>query len=366
MFRFIYKILLKPVFFLFDPENVHDLVTEFGMFLGKFHITRKIVRALFYFEHPMLEQKIAGINFKNPIGLAAGFDKDANLTQIIPEIGFGFEEIGSVTGEPCAGNSGQRLWRLKKSKSLMVYYGLKNQGAEKISGKLKKMKFARVLGVSIAKTNNQETVEESAGIKDYAKAYETFRKENIGDYFTINISCPNTFGGEPFTDPEKLDRLLANIKDIESKYPNPTPIFLKLPAELPLETVGKILDISTKYKITGLVCTNLAKNRSNPNIKEKAPDVGGMSGKIVRDLSDNLIKYIYTKTKDQFVIVGCGGIFSAKDAYRKIKNGASLLQLITGMIFEGPQLISEIKIGLVELLKKDGYRNISEAVGTGV
>ena len=135
---------------------------------------------------------------------------------------------------------------------------------------------------------------------------------------------------------------------------------------MPFPTVDKIIELARKYKIAGFVCTNLAKNRNSHHLKETAPEVGGMSGKVVSELSDKLIKHIYQQTGKEFVIIGCGGIFSAEDAYRKIRNGASLLQLITGMIFEGPQLISEIKVGLVKLLKKDGFQNISEAVGVDV
>ena len=347
---------------MFDPERVHDRVTRIGVFFGSFVLGRKITHLLFNFTDKTLEQTVAGLFFKNPIGLAAGFDKNAQLTQILPEVGFGYEEIGSVTGEKCAGNSGQRLWRLKNSQSLLVYYGLKNDGSEAISKRLAKLKFKFPLGISIAKTNNRNTVDEASGIADYLKAYLAFKEKNIGSYFTINISCPNAFGGEPFTDPEKLNRLLKALKEADSDFNKP--VFLKMPAELPFEQVDEILNVARKYKITGFVCTNLAKNRSNPNIKEQfVPDVGGMSGKVVQDLSDNLIEYIYKKCKEEFVLIGCGGIFTAEDAYRKIKKGATLLQMITGMIFEGPQQISEINRGMAELLKKDGYRNISEAVG---
>ncbi len=359
---FFYRYIFKRLFFAFDPEYVHDRITGIGVFLGSFALGKFFVRAMFGYCNKALEQTVAGMYFKNPIGLAAGFDKNAQLTQVLPAVGFGFEEIGSVTGEPCAGNSGQRLWRLKNSQSLLVYYGLKNDGSEAISKRLSKLKFGFPLGISIAKTNDRKTVDEASGIADYLKAYLAFKERNIGDYFTINISCPNAFGGEPFTDPEKLDHLLNALREADQSFSKP--VFLKMPAELPLGQVDAILDIARKYKVTGFVCTNLAKNRSNPNIKEQfVPEVGGMSGKVVQDLSDNLIEYIYKKCREEFVLIGCGGIFTAEDAYRKIKKGASLLQMITGMIFEGPQQIGEINRRMVELLKKDGYDNIAEARG---
>lgn len=362
IFGLFYRYILKPIFFLFDPELVHDRVTFLGEFLGRFSLSRFLLSKIFVYKNSMLEQQILGINFPNPVGLAAGFDKDAKLARIIPHVGFGFEEVGSVTGKPCKGNEGKRLWRMKKSKALVVYYGLKNEGAKKVAERLSKFKLETPLGVSIAKTNNKETVSEEDGIKDYVRSYLEFRNRKIGDYFTVNISCPNTFGGEPFTDPQKLDRLLLKLR--EAGKGDPTPFFLKLPAELPKSQIDQIIEVARRYKIGGLICTNLAKSRDNKNIKDEVPSVGGMSGKVVGEMSDDLISYIYQKTGKEFVIVGCGGIFNAEDAYRKIKNGASLLQLITGLIFEGPQLIGEINEGLVYLLKKDGYKNISEAVGT--
>ncbi|MEO8065578.1 MAG: quinone-dependent dihydroorotate dehydrogenase [Candidatus Doudnabacteria bacterium] len=363
--RFLYKNILKQLFFKFDPEYVHDSVTNIGVILGKFGPGRGMTRALLGFSHPSLEQSVAGIHFKNPVGLAAGFDKNARLTRILPEVGFGFEEVGSITGEPCEGNTGQRLWRLKDSQSLVVYYGLKNDGCEAIAERMNKLKFEFPIGISIAKTNSKDTVTEAEGIQDYVKAYATFRKIGVGDYFTINISCPNTFGGEPFTDPEKLDRLL---KAIRAQDPHPgKPIFLKMPAELTFETVDRIVEVSKKYDITGFICTNLAKNRSNPMIKDSfVPDVGGMSGKVVQKLSDNLISHIYKKYGREFIMIGCGGIFTAEDAYKKIKKGATLVQMITGLIFEGPQAVSSINAGLVDLMRKDGYHNISQAIGAEI
>lgn len=358
-----YRYILKPVFFLQDPEDVHDRMTKAGIFLGKHACARRTMRWLMHYEHEALYQTLSDILFKNPIGLSAGFDKDANLTDILPEVGFGFAEIGSVTGEPCEGNTRPRLWRLKKSKSLLVYYGLKNEGAQVISAKLCGKKFLFPVGISIAKTNSPDTVDELSGIADYVKAYRTFVENNIGDYYTINISCPNTFGGEPFTSPGRLDHLLAEITKIKTHKP----IFIKMPAELPMATVDNIIAIARKFKISGFICTNLAKNRSNLKIKDSnISDKGGMSGKVVEDLSNILIRHIYEATRKEFIIIGCGGVFNAQDAYKKIKLGSSLIQMITGMIFEGPQVIGEINRGLVSLLKADGYENISEAVGKDI
>jgi len=360
--KIVYKYVLKPIFFKFDPEDVHDHMTSIGIFLSKYIITRKLTEVFFQYSNPILEQKILGINFKNPIGLSAGFDKNATLTDILPEVGFGFEEVGSITGEYCSGNPKPRLWRLKKSKSLAVYYGLKNDGCEAISKRLQNKKFKIPIGISIAKTNCKETTDTDKAIEDYFKAYKSFI--NIGDYFTINISCPNAYGGQPFTDSKKLEVLFDKLLSI----PKTKPIFLKIAPDLNEKEINEIINIAEKFKIDGFVCTNLTKDRNNPKIKANIKDKlitenGGLSGKVVEDLSNEIIKNIYKKTNGKFVIMGVGGVFSAEDAYKKIKAGASLIQLITGMIFEGPQVISEINLGLVKLLKKDGYKNISEAIG---
>ncbi|OGI88072.1 dihydroorotate dehydrogenase (quinone) [Candidatus Nomurabacteria bacterium RIFCSPLOWO2_01_FULL_33_24] len=353
-----YKLIFKKIFFIIDPEVVHDRIIKVGQFLGSNFLTREITKLFFYYSHKNLKQNILGIDFPNPIGLAGGFDKNAQITDILPSIGFGFMEVGSITGAPCEGNSKPRLWRLKKSRGLIVYYGLKNEGSEKLSNKLQKKSFKIPLGINIAKTNNKETVELEAGISDYQKAFKKFTE--IGDYFTINISCPNAFGGQPFTNPAYLDVLLTRIDKILTKKP----VFLKISPDLTEREIDKIIEISKKHHVNGFICTNLTKRRDNKNIVENnISEKGGISGKVISELSNNLISYIYKKTKRNFVIIGCGGVFTAEDAYIKIKAGASLVQLITGMIFEGPQLISTINQGLVKLLKKDGLNNISEAVG---
>lgn len=356
----IYRRIAKPVFFRRDPEEVHDRVTALGERLGRRLFARKIISGLLNYSHPALAQNILGIKFGNPVGLAAGFDKDARLTDILPAVGFGFAEVGSVTGEPCAGNPRPRLWRLPRSRSLLVYYGLKNDGAEAIVERLKNKKFNFVLGVSIAKTNSPATAETEAGIADYVKAFRKFNEAGVGDYYTINISCPNAFGGEPFTDRERLDKLLAALEMVSCVKP----IFLKLSPDLSRSEIDDIIVVASRHHVNGFICSNLTKKRDNKNILDQnIPERGGISGKIVAPLADELIKYVYRKTGGKFVIIGCGGIFSAEDAYRKIRLGASLVQLITGLIFEGPQLIGEINRGLVKLLIHDGFKNISEAVG---
>ena len=365
----LYAGILKPVFFRNDPEEVHEKMTKVGEFLGRHRWGRKIARGLFGYRNPMLEQNILGIHFKNPIGLSAGFDKNAQLTDILPSVGFGFAELGSITGEVCEGNPKPRLWRLPKSKGLVVYYGLKNDGCEAIATRLSK-KFEKnrpkiPFGMSVAMTNCKENADTGNAIKDFAKAFNVM--EPLASYITVNISCPNIEAGQPFVDPERLDQLFNTLDTIQTTKP----VFIKLSPDLKTDEIDKILEIAHTHRIQGIICTNLTKQRdSEAIIDESVPKKGGMSGKIVQGLADDLLSYIYKKENlpagrqgKKYILIGSGGVFTAEDAYKKIRLGASLVQMITGMIYEGPQAISEINRGLVALLKRDGFKNISEAIG---
>ena len=221
-----------------------------------------------------------------------------------------------------------------------------------------KLQFALPVGISVAKTNSPSTVTIEAGINDYLKAYKEFA--NIGAYTTINISCPNTFGGQPFTDPDSLDQLLTEI----DKIPTTKPVFVKFSPDISLEQIDQILNVLANHNVKGIVCSNLTKNRGNSKIIDNnIPMIGGISGKVVQELANQHIAYIYKKTGGRYTIIGLGGVFNAGDAYKKIRLGASLIQLITGMVYQGPQSISQINYDLVKLLKRDGFSNISEAIG---
>lgn len=358
--RWTYAHLAKPFFFRMDPERVHDGMTFVGRALGSNPVTRGLASACLAYRHPSLTQEVLGIRFPNPVGLAGGFDKDALLTDILPAVGFGFMEIGSVTGEACAGNPGRRLWRLPESRGLVVWYGLKNDGAETISGRLEDKRFDVPLGTNVAKTNNEATVGTEEGIADYVKAFRALA--DIGDYFTVNVSCPNAFGGEPFGDPARLDALLTALDPI----PTEKPVFVKLAVDLEPDDLDRIVEVADRHRVHGFILSNLTKRRDRPEIRqEEIHDItkGGISGKPTEKASNRLIAHLYRTAGDRYVVIGLGGVFSAEDAYRKIRQGATLVQLITGMIFEGPQLIGEINRDLVRLLERDGFSNVSEAVG---
>ncbi|MDE2312027.1 MAG: quinone-dependent dihydroorotate dehydrogenase [Patescibacteria group bacterium] len=350
---FFYRKLLKPIFFLQDPEKVHDRMVTVGRFLAFSPLTRGLSGLLFGYQHPELEQEITGLRFKNPIGLAAGFDKEAFLPGILPSVGFAFEEAGSITAQPFEGNERPWMWRLPEHQALRINYGLKNSGAVNIHKRLAGQKFGLILGISIAKTNSERTSHLAAGIEDYLASYRMF--QDVGDYFTINISCPNTCEAKPiFAEPENLDQLLQKMFIL----PKHKPVFIKLSPDLPEPQLLGILKLGQKYPVDGFVCTNLTKINSFGHQGK-----GGFSGKAVAPLADAMIAKVYRFYGGKKIIIGCGGVFSAQDAYKKIRLGASLIQLITGMIFQGPQLVGEINRGLAVLLRRDGFNHIGQAIG---
>lgn len=363
LYQFLYLTFLRPLLFKFDPQLVHQSFLSYGRSLGNSAVGKMIAKTSFYYENPKLKQEVCGLTFNNPVGLSAGFDKDGDLVNILPDLGFGYMQIGSVTLEPYDGNDIPWVYRLEKSKSILVNYGLKNIGVKKIAQKIKKRKTPEnfQVSISVAKTNSQKTANDEAGIKDYYECLKYLAQEKVGDFYTINISCPNAFGGEPFTKENKLDTLLTEL----TKVKHNKPVFLKMPINLPWDEFKKLCRVALKHKINGVIIGNLNKDRNDPAIKDEIPLElkGNMSGLPTQRLSNELISQTYREFGNKLVIIGVGGIFSAQDAYEKIKRGASLVQLITGMIYQGPQLIGQINRELVKMLEKDGYKNISQAVG---
>lgn len=350
--KFSYKNIIRPFLFLFDPELMHRVFIKIGAFIGSNPITKSITNLFFNYQNPMLQQNILGMKFTNPIGLAAGFDKNGQMISAMEDVGFGFVEIGSITANSCLGNPGKRFERLVKQESLWVHFGLNNKGALVNYNRIKDKKFKIPVGVSVAKTNSEETIAPEAGLKDYLFTINTFKDK--ADFFVLNISCPNAFGGCTFAEPALFESLTKEVRSLNVNQP----IFVKLSPDLSKQNVDKIISIAAKYKISGFICTNLTKQH---NIGK-----GGLSGKILEKKSDEMLSYVYKKakqTKKKFIIIGTGGVFTAEDAYKKIKLGANLVQLITSLIYEGPQVVGHINHDLVKLLKKDGYKNISEAVG---
>jgi dihydroorotate dehydrogenase len=342
MIKFFYKNLLKPTLFKFDPEWVHNVFVDLGEKLGSSQAGRKVVYKMYGYNGPDISKTVDGITYKSPVMLAAGFDYNGRLANILDCMAFGGDEIGSVTARYCEGNPKPRLLRMIKSKSLVVYKGLRNQGVDTIIERLKITKKPEgfIWGISIAKTNDPTSVSAEGGIEDYYYSLKRLAQENMGDFYTINISCPNVFGGENFAETERLERLMNKLSEVKHSKP----VYAKMPINTSWEEFNKLLAVLDKYNVNGVVIGNLNKNYDDADYREEAPKEyrGGLSGKPCFKLSNELIRKTRENWGNRFTIIGCGGILSAQDAMEKLNAGADLLQLITGMIFEGPHLMKEI------------------------
>lgn len=358
-----YRNIVKPLLFTQDPEKVHHSITTLGEKMGEIPFVRNISSWTFAGSHPSIEQTVDGIHFHSPIGLAAGFDYEAKLTQILPSLGFGFHTIGTITNLPYEGNPTPRLGRLPKSKSLMVNKGFKNDGAEATVENLEKKQFSIPLGVSIGRTNSRKLTTQKESVKDIIQAFTLFERSSMThSYYELNISCPNLYGDISFYPPRNLRELLSEVEKLRVKRP----IYVKMPIEKSDKEVLAMLECISRFSIQGVIFGNLQKDRNNSALHQKEVALfpkGNFSGKPTYERSNELIALTHRRYHNRFTIIGCGGIFSTNDAYEKIKRGATLLQLITGLIFMGPQLVSEINSKLPSLLKRDGLSHLSEACG---
>ncbi len=361
-----YRGVMKPVLFRFSPDAVHNRLLAGGARLQQSALARRAAHFAWAYDNAaMLQQTMHGITFRNPVGLSAGFDKNFALPPMLKAVGFGFMEGGSLTYHPCAGNPRPWFYRLPKTKSIVVYAGLANEGVQHITQRLQEYPasmFANFpLNISVAKTNSPEACDDAEAIADYIGSLRIIRQAGVGKLITLNISCPNTYGGEPFTTPGRLDILLRQVDTLRL----PQPVFIKMPSHLSWRDFDGLLAVIVRHHVAGVTISNLAKDRGQVKLMDALPDSvkGNLSGRPTWELSNALIRNTYTKYGDRLTIIGVGGIFSAEDAYTKIRLGASLVELITGMIFEGPQLIGQINEGLAQLLRKDGFHTIHDAVG---
>lgn len=358
-----YVPIIKPLLFRFDPEFVHETITTSGELMGKSELIRSIIRKNFIVSDERLKQTYNRITFQNPVGLSAGFDYEAKLPQITPCLGFGFQTVGTISYDAYKGNEKPRLGRLPKSQSLLVNKGFKNLGVIATAKKMQGKTFAIPIGISIGRTNNP-TLDQKQSIKDIMKAFAEFQEFGIQNaYFELNISCPNLSGTVDFYTKKHLKELLDEIDKLQLKKP----LYIKMPISLSNQEILNMLDVIAKHNIQGVIIGNLQKNRSEPSLipeEVKKFPVGNFSGKPTFSRSNELIALTYKYYKHTLLIIGCGGIFSAEDAYTKIQLGASLVQLITGLIFNGPQLIYKINNDLLQIMERDGIKHISQAIGS--
>lgn len=339
----LYRRVLKPVLFKLNPDTVHNVFMAVGEVAGKIAILRWLFGLVYNYRGADISKTVDGITYRTPVLLAAGFDPDGRLTQVLPSLSFGGEEIGSITAYPCAGNPRPWFTRLVRNKAIVVFKGLANNGVDALIKKFSRTLRIRdfVLGVSIARTNSADaSVDAEAGIRDYVESFKKLNASGIGDYYAINISCPNAHSGETFTKPELLSQLLPRLR----KIPCAKPVYLKMPINISWEQFIELADIADKNNIQGLIIGNANKDYTSLDCPEEAPKEfrGGLSGAPCRKLSTELVRKTRTKYGKRFTIIGVGGIMSADDAMEKLIAGADLIQLISGMIFEGPGLMKEI------------------------
>lgn len=330
-----YKLLIRPILFCFDPEQVHHFTFSLIRFLNKIPGFGKVFQLIYQVENPTLEREVFGLKFKNPVGLAAGFDKDAKLYKELSNFGFGFIEIGTLTPKPQEGNPKKRLFRLKKDTAIINRMGFNNGGVLQAVERLKKNNGV-LIGGNIGK--NKNTPNEEA-VSDYEICFEALYP--YVDYFAVNVSSPNTPNLRALQDKEPLMKLLQTIQNLNLQKPNQKPILLKIAPDLTNEQLLDIIDIVNETKIAGVIATNTTLSRQGLQSENKS-ETGGLSGKPLTNRSTEIIRFLSEKSNKSFPIIGVGGIHSADDAIEKLNAGASLVQLYTGFIYEGPNLIKEI------------------------
>ena len=345
----VYKYLLKPLLFTWKPESAHHFT--FSLMSTFFNLPgiKGIVRGLFNFEDDSLKRTVFGLTFKNPVGLAAGLDKDAKLIDELSLLGFGFIEIGTLTPKPQDGNPQPRLFRLPAEKALLNRMGFNNGGVEEAVKRLKKRKSRVLIGGNIGK--NKTTTNEDA-ISDYLFCLEVLHP--YVDYFVVNVSSPNTPNLRELQEKEPLKKLLLAVRAENDKKEKPKPILLKIAPDLTNGQLDDIVEIVGETKIDGVIATNTTIDRSVLDVdKELALQLGdgGISGAPLKTRSTEVIRYLNEKSGGGFPIIGVGGISSARDAIEKLEAGASLVQVYSGMIYEGPGLIREVKEGLAQYYK---------------
>lgn len=347
----LYKVLIRPILFSFDPEKIHYFSFNFIKSILSVGVIRKLTSSFFNVESPLLEKKLFGLKFKNPIGLAAGFDKDAKLFKELSTFGFSFIEIGTVTPKPQEGNPKPRLFRLKEDQALINRMGFNNEGLSAAVKRLKSRSGQIIIGGNIGK--NKVTPNDKA-VDDYLLCFDALY-EHV-DYFVVNVSSPNTPDLRSLQEKEPLQKLLGQLQDRNATKDCRKPILLKIAPDLNQAQLDDIIEIVTLTKIDGLIASNTTIQRDGLKISEKALSQignGGLSGKPVRNRSTEIIKYISEKTNQKLPIIAVGGIFTAKDAIEKLEAGASLLQVYTGFIYEGPSMVKEINKELIKYYGKN-------------
>ena len=335
-----YKLLVRPILFLFDPEKIHDFIFSSIRNLFKIPGLKSIVKSSYSSNNPKLEKELFGLKFKNPVGLAAGFDKDAKLFNELSAFGFGFIEIGTLTPLPQDGNPKKRMFRLLKDSGLINRMGFNNGGVKEAVERLKRNNSGIIIGGNIGK--NKVTPNENA-VDDYVICFNELHAHV--DYFVVNVSSPNTPNLRALQDKKPLTEILNRLMDLNKEKSAQKPILLKIAPDLTDSQLDDIIDIVADTKIDGIISSNTTIARDNletDNNRLKEIGNGGLSGKPLTKRSTEVIRYLAQKSNKAFPIIGVGGIHSAEDALEKLEAGADLVQIYTGFIYEGPSLIKKI------------------------
>ena len=360
-----YKRLVRPLLFLKDPEEAHEQTLTLLSRLGFLEST---LGNFFCVEDSRLQVHLGPLTFANPVGLAAGFDKNAKAVAVWSGFGFGFMEIGAVTAQPQPGYPKPRLFRLRKDQALINRLGFNNEGAEAISARLAALRASGrprkiPLGINIGRTKVVATKDAAA---DYLFTFE--RLFPYGDYFTLNVSSPNTPELRDLQQRNHLDNLLAAIQEKNRELAarpggKEKPVFVKVAPDMDFAQLDEIIEVAESRRAAGIVATN-ATAFLREKLLTKIDEPGGLSGEPIKALSTAFVRHIYIATKGRLPIIGAGGVFTAEDAYDKIQAGASAVQILTGFVYEGPAAVKRINRGLLKLMERDTFKNISEAVGS--
>ena len=346
-FTAVYKQIVKPLLFRLDAERAHHFV--FDNLKRAAHVpgAAALLRGLYDYRQPELEREVFGLKFPNPVGLAAGLDKNALLTDELATLGFGFVEVGTVTPRPQPGNPQPRLFRLPQDEALLNRMGFNNDGAAAVAERLRHRHNRRlIIGGNIGK--NKDTPSEQAA-QDYVAAFEALAE--VVDYFVVNVSSPNTPGLRELQDKEPLIKLLQQVQEKNLARATPRPLLLKIAPDLTDAQLDDILEIARETRLSGLVATNTTIARP-ATLRTTAATVaaygaGGLSGRPLRERATEVIRYLHQRSQGALPIIGAGGIHSAADALEKLTAGATLVQLYTGFIYEGPGLVRQINQALV-------------------
>ncbi len=339
-----YKKIIRPILFSFDPESIHHFA--FDMIKLSSPFSKLIAPHLFQVKSTRLERNIAGLHFNNPVGIAAGFDKNAELIDELEQFGFGFIEIGTVTPRPQKGNPLPRLFRLPNDQALINRMGFNNLGVDAVVQRLKKRKTKLTIGGNIGK--NTDTPNDKAK-EDYIYCFNALY--DYVDYFVVNVSCPNVKDLTKLQDVDFLEDLLLSLNKIDKEKGANRPIFIKISPDLNSSQLDDIIQLISVTKIAGVIATNTSAARENLSYSvDKINEIGngGLSGRPIREMSTKTIKYLSDNSNKAFVIIGVGGIMSAEDALEKINAGADLVQVFTGFIYQGPRIVKEINQAILK------------------